>query len=103
MILPDLEVTDSFAYEILSFILKNEVLGSRRFVIERENEFNGDYPVLLKSVFDCICNSNLPLTPVQKKLWLITVGEYMYRGNFVIDPEINFYCLLLALSEINAS
>jgi len=79
------------------------VLGSRRFVIERENEFNGDYPVLLKSVFDCICNSNLPLTPVQKKLWLITVGEYMYRGNFVIDPEINFYCLLLALSEINAS
>lgn len=103
LVLPDLEVTDSFAYEVLSYILKNDVLGSRRFVIEKENDFNGDYPMLLKSVFDCICNSNLPLTPVQKKMWLIAVGEYMYRGNFVIDPEINFYCLLLALSEINAS
>lgn len=100
LILPEVDTADDFASDILNYILKNDVLSARKYVIERENEFNADYPVLIKSVFDAVCNNNLPITPLQKKMWLITVGEYMYRGNFVVDPEINFYCLLLALSEI---
>lgn len=98
--LPDSDIADDFALDILNYILKNDVLSARKYVIERESNFNADYPVLLKSIFDGISNGNLPITPLQKKMWLITVGEYMYRGNFVIDPEINFYCMLLALSEI---
>lgn len=101
--LPEFDVVDDFSLDLINFIIKNDVLAARKYVIERENEFNADYPVLLKSVFDCIFNNNLPITPVQKKMWLMTVGEYMYRGNFVIDPEINFYCMLLALSEIISS
>lgn len=100
LILPDINIVDDFALDIVNFILKSDVLAARKYVIEREVEFNADYPQLLKSVFDTICNVSLPLTPTQKKMWLITVGEYLYRNSFVIDPEINFYCLLLALSEI---
>lgn len=103
LVLPDLEVVEDFSNDLLNYIIKNDVLSARRYVIERENEFNADYPSLLKSTFDAIHNNNLPITPVQKKMWLITVGEYMYRNNFVIDPEINFYCMLLALSEIISS
>jgi len=98
--LPDVNVVDDFALDILNFILKTDVLAARKYVIEREGEFNADYPQLLKAIFDTICNVSLPITPTQKKMWLITVGEYLYRNSFVIDPEINFYCLLLALSEI---
>lgn len=98
--LPITESFDDFSLDLLNYIIKSDVLSARKYVIERENEFNADYPVLLKSVFDCICSTSLPITPLQKKLWLITVGEYMYRSNFVVDQEINFYCLLLALSEI---
>ena len=97
--LPEVNVVDDFAIDLLNFILKNEVLSARRYVIEREASFNGDYPQLLKAVFDTVCNVSLPITDIQKKMWLMTIGEYMYRNAFVIDPEINFYCLLLSLSE----
>jgi replication factor C small subunit len=97
--LPEVNVVDDFAIDLLNFILKNEVLSARRYVIEREANFNGDYPQLLKAVFDTVCNVSLPITDIQKKMWLMTIGEYMYRNAFVIDPEINFYCLLLSLSE----
>jgi replication factor C small subunit len=100
LLLPDASVVDDFALDILNFILKTDVLAARKYVIEREGEFNADYPQLLKAIFDTICNVSLPITLTQKKMWLITVGEYLYRNSFVIDPEINFYCLLLALSEI---
>lgn len=100
--LPDINMVDSFANTIVDLVLKGKVLEARRYIIENESEFNGDYPQLLKALFDTISNNNLPLTAVQKKMWLITTGEYMYRNSFVVDPEINFYCLLLALSEINS-
>jgi DNA polymerase III delta prime subunit len=99
--LPETNAVDNFATDVINYILKSDVLSARRYVIENELSFNGDYPQLLKAVFDTVCNSNLPITDLQKKMWLITIGEYLYRNSFVIDPEINFYCLLLALSEIN--
>ena len=98
--LPDNSTVDNFASSVVNFVLKKNILEGRRFVIENEAEFNGDYVQLLKAVFDLVTNNTLPLTPVQKKMWLITIGEYMYRNSFVVDSEINFYCLLLALSEI---
>ena len=98
--LPETNFVDNFAVDILNFIIKSDILQARKYVIENEANFNADYSSLLKAVFDTICNVSLPITSLQKKMWLITVGEYMYRSSFVVDPEINFYCLLLALSEI---
>ena len=100
--LPDVNIVDDFALDLINHVIKSDVLSARKYVIERENEFNADYPQLLKAVFDTICNVSLPITPMQKKMWLITVGEYLYRNSFVVDPEINFYCMLLALSEIRS-
>jgi DNA polymerase III delta prime subunit len=97
--LPDIDVIDNFAVDLINYVIKNDILTARRYVIERESEFNGDYPQLIKSVFDTVCNVRLNITDIQKKMWLITVGEYMYRNSFVIDPEINFYCMLLTMSE----
>jgi len=99
--LPDITVADSFAQEIVNFLVKGKALEIRRFVIENEGSFNGDYPQLLKALFDVVSNTNIPITQFQKKMWLITIGEYMYRNAFVVDSEINFYCLVLALSEIS--
>jgi replication factor C small subunit len=100
LILPDINVVDKFTNEIINFILKSKPIDARKYIIENEQYFNADYQQLYKSIFDIVCNAELPLTEIQKKMWLITIGEYMYRNSFVVDPEINFYCLLLALSEI---
>lgn len=102
LLIPDVSVAEAFTSEIIDLILNNKAVEARKHVIENEAIFNGDYPYLLRSLFDAICNNPLPLTEVQKKMWLITVGEYMYRNSFVVDAEINFYCLILALSEIRS-
>jgi len=100
--IPDLNSQDEFSDKIIKLVLGKQVLQARKLIIENEVSFRGDYAVLMKSLFDCLCNGNYSLSEHQKKLWLITVGEYMYRSSFVLDQEINFYCLLLALSEITA-
>jgi len=98
--LPEVNIVDNFATEIVNLIIKGKALDARKYVIENEAGFNADYQQLLNTLFDMVCNQNLPITELQKKMWLITIGEYMYRSAFVVDPEINFYCLILALSEI---
>jgi replication factor C small subunit len=102
LLIPDLNIQDQFSEKIIQLVLTKKVLQARKFIIENETSFNGDYPVLMKFVFDNICNGNYALTENQKRLWLVTIGEYMYRSALVLDQEINFYCLLLALSEISA-
>lgn len=100
LLLPDVNLTDSFASDIINLILKNKATEARKFIIENEASFNADYSQLLQSLFNIVCNESIAITEVQKKMWLITIGEYMYRNSFVVDSEINFYCLILALSEI---
>ena len=100
--IPDLNIQSEFADKIITCIANKTVLQARKLIIENEASFQSDYAVLMKNLFDNICSGNYNLKEHQKKLWLITIGEYMYRSSFVVDQEINFYCLMLALSEISA-
>ena len=99
--IPELSVANDFVGKIISLVIAKKTLQSRKIIIGNEAIFNGDYPVLMKSLFDEICTGNYNLTDNQKRLWLVAVGEYMYRSALVLDQEINFYCLLLTLSDLN--
>jgi DNA polymerase III delta prime subunit len=99
--IPDISKVDDFVDKILDYIFTNKMLELRKHIIQNENDFKGDYNILMKSLFDIISdNMNNKFTEVQKKMSLIAIGEYMYRSSFVVDSEINFYCLLLALNAI---
>lgn len=102
LLVPDLNIQDGFAEKIIELILNKKATHVRKLIIESETVFHSDYATLMKALFDSICNEKRSLTEQRKKLWLITVGEYMYRSAFVLDQEINFYCLVLALSEITS-
>jgi len=56
----------------------------------------------MKGLFDAVCDiqTNNTFTEAKKKMWLVAIGEYMYKSAFVVDQEINFYCLILALGGI---
>lgn len=69
----------------------------RKFVIESETEFNNNYQTLLKSLFEIFYESKL--SDNIKKLSLLDIGEHMYKDNFVLDHEINFYCCLFSLEN----
>jgi DNA polymerase III delta prime subunit len=99
--IPDITQNETFADTLIKLVLNKKVLEARRYIIENENDFKGDYQLLLKSIFDCTCNNHYNLSEQQKKMWLVTIGDFLYKSSFVVDQEINCYCLLLNLSEIN--
>ena len=98
--IPNIHKVDKFITRIMELTLKDKMFEVRKYIIENDGEFKGDYNILFKSLFDTICDNSFDLKEIQKKVSLITIGEYMYRASFVVDQEINFYCLLLALNEI---
>lgn len=99
--IPDNTQTFEFSNKLVELILTKKVLQARKLIIENENLFRNDYVALMRQLFNNVCNNQYSLNENQKKLWLITIGEYLYRTSFVVDQEINFYCLMLAMSEIN--
>ena len=62
---------------------------------ENEEKFGGDYPNLLRDIFNCIENSAIDDT--KKKESLLIVAEHLYRSAFVADQEINFFSCLVSL------
>lgn len=87
-----------FAKSLYEKILNKEsVIEIRKYVIESETEFNNNYQTLLKSLFEVFYQSNL--SENIKKLSLLDIGEHMYKDNFVLDHEINFYCCLFSLEN----
>jgi replication factor C small subunit len=98
--IPDVSKVDSFVTELLDLLFNKKILELRKYIIENENSFKGDYNFLMKNLFDSICEDDKKLEPFDKKMWLLSIGEYMYKSSFVVDQEINFYCLLLSLNSI---
>ena len=89
-----LNFADTLFKKLLS---KEPVLELRKMVIENEKLFNNDFQQLMKSLFDLIYESQVQ--DIKKKMLLLDLGEHMYRDNFVLDHEINFYCCLIAMEN----
>ena len=68
----------------------------RKYVIESEQDFSGDYMQLLKEMFECVYS--LPEDFNNKGIWLLTISEALYRDAIVIDKEINWFSCCLRLS-----
>jgi hypothetical protein len=93
----DTSKNEEFVAAIFTLITKGAVLKLRKYIIENEQKFNSDYPVLLKSLFDYI--DNVQISDEGKKMCLVIVAEALYRSAFVADQEINCYSCLIQLSN----
>ena len=91
-----IKVKDTFIEGIYNIIQQGYVLKARKKVIESEQVFNGDYTELLRALFNYIHDADIKDST--KSQQLIVVSEHLYRAAFVVDPEINFYSCLLAIS-----
>ena len=63
----------------------------RKYVIEREQEFSGDYLQLLKEMFEVLFETDINAN------CLLVVSEGMYKDAIVIDKEINWFSTCLKL------
>jgi replication factor C small subunit len=104
LIIPDGdELLDLTGYIIKGIaISKISSLDIRKKVIESEKSFGNDYQQLLKNLFDYVYSSD-ELSDKVKKTFLIDIGEHLYRDNFVLDHEINFFCCILAMETSTSS
>lgn len=99
LVLFESNTTETFANDLFEAIKnKKSSLILRQMVIDRESEFDSDYQQLYKSFFEVIYN-DAETKDATKNECLFELGEFMYRDNFVVDHEINFYCCLLNLEK----
>jgi replication factor C small subunit len=80
-------------YELV--ITTKNPLEIRKFVINEEKNFAADYQQIMRQLFDIVFNSNQ--SDDKKKALMLELGEHMYRDNFVMDHEINFFCCVMGL------
>lgn len=83
---------------IFSEIKKKNITTLRKALIENEPQFNSDYVILMRNLFNYIDRTETDVN--KKKNYLLTLSEYIYRSSFVVDQEINCYTCFIALSEI---
>jgi DNA polymerase III delta prime subunit len=93
-----LHITESgigreFCDNILNY---TDPLKARKYVIENEAEFNGDYQQLLRSLLDTIYESQEMGDDI-KRTFCLLIAEHLYRSTFVVDQEINFFACLLQI------
>jgi len=82
---------------IYTLCQSNHALKARKYMIQNEEAFSGDYPCLLRELFNYI--ETVDVDDNVKRTQMLVVSEYLYRSSHVLDQEINFFSCLLDLSK----
>ena len=87
--------------ELLETVYKKIVgkksLEARKYLIENEDRFQGDYDTLLANFLNYIYNTNLQ--DDQKKAFIANIADHLYKSAFVVDKEINAFACLVNLEK----
>ena len=88
------EIVDRIHKELQS----SNVIGLRKYLIENENEFQGDYHNLMKQYLNFVYESNI--ADDKKREYILILSDYMYKDVFVLDKEINAFACWASLSKV---
>ena len=87
--------------ELLETIYKklasSKCLEARKYLIENEDRFQGDYDTLLANFLNFTYSSNLEDN--KKKTCIATIADHLYKSAFVVDKEINAFACLVNLEN----
>jgi replication factor C small subunit len=92
----EFKAKDIFVSNLIDYIMNNNAVSTRKFIIENENEFNGDYNILLMSLYRFMINSE-EIDYSLRAEWTIIIAEYLYRMTSAIDAEI---CMAACIAEM---
>ncbi len=100
-LLIDSSGSDSELLEAVAKGLQEDSLKVRKFLIENEDRFQGDYDTLLANLLDYLYEQ--PIDEFKKKQMIVEIAEALYRSAFVIDKEIGAFACLVKLEQIYKS
>ena len=89
---------------IFNHIKNKKTIELRKFLIENESRFNGDYDNLLIEYLNFIYDKDIgvwdkDLGDLSKKSMIATIAKHLYESSFVIDKEINFFACTIHLEH----
>ena len=89
---------------IFNHIKNKKTIELRKFLIENESRFNGDYDNLLIEYLNFIYDKDLGVWDkdhgdLSKKSMIATIAKHLYESSFVIDKEINFFACTIHLEH----
>jgi replication factor C small subunit len=98
--LKDYSVDSMFIKNVLNYVLDQDHIELRRYIINNESMFNNDYASMIADFYHLIIDSDLVDESV-KPNWTIIIADYLYKFEEIIDPEINaFACLYKLMKSI---
>lgn len=75
--------------------IKKDSISLRKYLIENEDRFQGDYDTLLANFLDYIYDQ--PIEDMRKKAMISIIADHLYKSAFVVDKEINAFACFVAL------
>lgn len=97
--IPQLSINNDIIVKIVDYIKEKKSNAGRKYYIENEEKFQGDYTTLLRELFN-FTNDVLDFNNEKAKKALLIISEHLYRSSFVVDQEINFYSCIIALEGL---
>ena len=93
----EFKLDEVFVSNLIDDMLENkDAIAARRYVIENELQFNGDYSNLLMQLYKYVIDKT-ELDHTLKASWTIVIAEYLYRMTSAVDTEI---CMAACLAEM---
>ena len=78
-------------------ITSKNSLEARKYLIENEDRFQGDYDTLLGNYLNFIYTANIE--DLKKKEMIAIIADHLYKSAFVVDKEINAFACLVNLEN----
>lgn len=96
--LKDYSVDSYFIKNVLHYVLDKNYQELRQYIINNESLFNNDYANLISDFYHLIVDSEL-VDEELKPNWTITIADYLYKFENIIDPEINAFACFYKLMK----
>lgn len=90
--------THELCKKILKDISSKDTLSLRKFLIENDNQFGGDYEQLLHDFLNFIYEE--PVEDSIKKAVILTTADHIWKMSSVLDKEINAFACFLSIESI---
>lgn len=91
-------VDNTFLQAIYTAIEKKDVLSLRKYLIENETAFYGDYDTLMRDYLNYLYNQ--PVQDLKKKEMLAVIADHLWRSAHVLDKEINCFACWINLELV---
>lgn len=89
---------NEFLSELWSTLIEEDIDTLRKFVIENENKFEGDYSHLGHNLFHYVCSLDIP--EAIKLQSVIFIGECVKNSPEKVDLEINIFTALAQIKYL---